>query len=254
MTRTQAARRRAATEKLARIDRALAVLPELEAIKKNSNGKPSKNSAARVSTTDVDARRMKMPGGAIQPAYNVPFATDVNGRAIVGVAGVNTGSDAQQSQPMREQVERRSGREVKEHLFDGGFVNKDMITEAESCGGAIYAPLPRNRQGEPCTSGRNDSAGVAAWRDRMTTPEAAPIYHQRASTVETVNGEVRQTGDLDQMIWKVPEMISYLSDYFELAAGDVIMSGTPSGVASVARGDVMEAEIAGVGALRVTVG
>ena len=68
LTRTQAARRRAATEKLARIDRALAVLPELEAIKKNSNGKPSKNSAARVSTTDVDARRMKMPGGAIQPA------------------------------------------------------------------------------------------------------------------------------------------------------------------------------------------
>ena len=68
-----------------------------------------------------------------------------------------------------------------------------------------------------------------------------------------VNGEVRQTGDLDQMIWKVPEMISYLSDYFELAAGDVIMSGTPSGVAAVVRGDVMEAEIAGVGTLRVTV-
>ncbi len=69
----------------------------------------------------------------------------------------------------------------------------------------------------------------------------------------TVNGEVRQTGDLGQMIWKVPEMISYLSDYFELAAGDVIMSGTPSGVAAVARDDVMEAEIAGVGRLRVTV-
>jgi len=200
LTRTQAARRRAATEKLARIDRALAVLPELEAIKKNSNGKPSKNSAARVSTTDVDARRMKMPGGAIQPAYNVQFAIDVHGRAIVGVEVVNTGSDAQQSQPMREQVERRSGRKVKQHLFDGGFVNKDMITEAESSGVAIYAPLPKNRQGEPCRSGRNDSAGVAAWRDRMTTPEAAPIYHQRASTVETVNGEVRTYRGLDAFL------------------------------------------------------
>lgn len=189
--RTHAAQRRAATEKLARIERALAVLPELEAIKKNSNGKPSKKTAARVSTTDADARRMKMPGGAIQPAYNVQFATDVHSRAIVGVDVVNSGSDAQQSRPMREQVERRSGRKVKEHLFDGGFVNKEMMTEAESCGVAIYAPLPKDRQGEPCTHGRNDSAGVAAWRRRMTTPEAAQIYHQRAATAETVNGEVR---------------------------------------------------------------
>ena len=83
---------------------------------------------------------------------------------------------------------------------------------------------------------------------------AAEIGHPAAGLVQLkVNGAVRQTGDLDQMIWKVPEMIAYLSDYFELAAGDVIMSGTPSGVAAVARGDVMEAEIAGVGALRVTV-
>jgi transposase len=189
--RAPAARRRAATEKLARVDQALAVLPELEAIKKNPTGKPSRKNAARVSTTDADARRMKMPGGAIHPAYNVQFATDVHSRAIVGVEVVNTGSDAQQSQPLREQAERRTGRKVKEHLFDGGFVNKDLIRAAESRGVAIYAPLPKNRQGEPCTYDRKDSAGVAAWRRRMTTPEAAPIYHQRAATAETVNGEVR---------------------------------------------------------------
>ena len=68
-----------------------------------------------------------------------------------------------------------------------------------------------------------------------------------------VNGQLRQEGDLSQMIWKVPEMISYLSDYFELAAGDVILSGTPSGVAAVSRGDVMEVEVAGLGALTVRV-
>ena len=61
-----------------------------------------------------------------------------------------------------------------------------------------------------------------------------------------VNGEVRQEGDLNQMIWKVPEMISYLSEYFELAAGDVILSGTPSGVAPVSVGDSMEASIEGL--------
>ena len=82
----------------------------------------------------------------------------------------------------------------------------------------------------------------------------AEIGHPSSGRVQlAVNGEVRQTGDLGQMIWKVPEMISYLSDYFELAAGDVILSGTPAGVAAVAKGDVMEAEIAGVGTLRVTV-
>ena len=69
----------------------------------------------------------------------------------------------------------------------------------------------------------------------------------------TVNGEIRQEADLNQMIWKVPEMISYLSEYFELAPGDVIMSGTPSGVAAVQKGDVMVMRIEGLGALDVTV-
>jgi fumarylpyruvate hydrolase len=83
---------------------------------------------------------------------------------------------------------------------------------------------------------------------------AAEIGHPSSGLIQLkVNGAVRQTGDLGQMIWKVAEMISYLSDYFELAAGDVIMSGTPSGVGAVVKGDVMEAEIAGVGTLRVTV-
>lgn len=69
----------------------------------------------------------------------------------------------------------------------------------------------------------------------------------------TVNGETRQEGDLNQMIWKVPEMISYLSEYFELAAGDVILSGTPSGVGPVVKGDVMEMTVAGLGSFTVPV-
>ena len=68
-----------------------------------------------------------------------------------------------------------------------------------------------------------------------------------------VNGAVRQEGDLNQMVWKVPEMISYLSEYFELAAGDVILSGTPAGVGPVEKGDVMEMSVAGLGSITVTV-
>ena len=68
-----------------------------------------------------------------------------------------------------------------------------------------------------------------------------------------VNGEIRQQGDLNQMIWKVPEMIAYLSGLFTLAAGDIILSGTPSGVGPVARGDVLEGHVDGIGDLHCKV-
>jgi fumarylpyruvate hydrolase len=68
-----------------------------------------------------------------------------------------------------------------------------------------------------------------------------------------VNGQMRQQGNLNQMIWKIPEMISYLSEYFELAGGDLIMSGTPAGVGPVQRGDLLEGHVDRVGDLRVTV-
>jgi fumarylpyruvate hydrolase len=67
------------------------------------------------------------------------------------------------------------------------------------------------------------------------------------------NGSLRQEGDLNQMIWKVPEMISFLSEYFELAPGDLILSGTPAGVGPVTKGDRLEASIEGLGGIVVTV-
>ncbi|MGB5215663.1 MAG: fumarylacetoacetate hydrolase family protein [Anderseniella sp.] len=83
---------------------------------------------------------------------------------------------------------------------------------------------------------------------------ASEIGHPDHGRIELkVNGEVRQEGDLDHMIWKVPEMIAHLSEYFELAAGDVILSGTPSGVGPVKKGDRMDASIEGIGTLSVSV-
>lgn len=70
----------------------------------------------------------------------------------------------------------------------------------------------------------------------------------------TVNGEVRQTGDLNQMIWKVPEMISYLSGLFTLQPGDLIFAGTPAGVGAIVKGDVMVAHVDGVDELTFKVG
>ena len=68
-----------------------------------------------------------------------------------------------------------------------------------------------------------------------------------------IGGVVRQEGDLNQMIWKVPEMIAYLSEYFTLSAGDVIQSGTPAGVGPVNRGEVMQVSVEGLGSMDVTV-
>jgi fumarylpyruvate hydrolase len=68
-----------------------------------------------------------------------------------------------------------------------------------------------------------------------------------------VNGQLRQDGDLAQMIWKIPEVIAFLSGLFTLAAGDLIFTGTPKGVAAVRRGDLLVGRIEGVGELRVEV-
>ena len=63
------------------------------------------------------------------------------------------------------------------------------------------------------------------------------------------NGEIKEDGDLNQMIWKVPEMIAYLSRFYDLAGEDLIMSGTPAGVGPIQRGDKMEFEIKHLGTM-----
>jgi fumarylpyruvate hydrolase len=114
----------------------------------------------------------------------------------------------------------------------------------------------RDLQGVQKKMGRPWEIGKAFERSAPISAlvPAEKIGHPSEGRIELkVNDEVRQEGDLNQMIWKVPEMISYLSDYFELAAGDVILSGTPAGVGPVQKGDVMVAKVDGVGEMTVKV-
>ena len=69
-----------------------------------------------------------------------------------------------------------------------------------------------------------------------------------------VNGEVRQSGDLGKMIWRVPQIIHYLSQQVEIAPGDLIFTGTPAGVGPVVKGDKIEATITGLTPLAVEIG
>lgn len=114
----------------------------------------------------------------------------------------------------------------------------------------------RDLQGQMKKAGRPWEIGKAFERSAPVGPlySVDEIGHLEAGQIRlTVNGDIHQDGDLNQMIWKVPEMISYLSQYYDIAAGDVIMSGTPAGVGPVARGDAMIGTIEGLGELKVEV-
>ncbi|WP_366653806.1 fumarylacetoacetate hydrolase family protein [Fodinicurvata sp. EGI_FJ10296] len=114
----------------------------------------------------------------------------------------------------------------------------------------------RDLQGEAKKLGRPWEVGKAFEKSAPCTPlvPASEIGHPAKGAVWLkVNGETRQNGDLEQLLWKVPEMISILSKLFTLQPGDVIMTGTPSGVGPVARGDHLHGHVDGVGDLRVTV-
>ena len=114
----------------------------------------------------------------------------------------------------------------------------------------------RDLQGEAKKMGRPWEIGKAFERsapmsELVSASEAGHLDHGRVTL--SVNGQIRQDGDLNQMIWKVPEMISYLSRFYDIAAGDLIMSGTPAGVGAIQRGDVLVGSIENLGSFTVNV-
>jgi transposase len=198
--RRAAARKRGAQQRIERLEAALAQIPEVIETKKRSG---AKDATPRVSTTDPDARVMKMGDGGFRPAFNVQFATTADeARVIVGVEVTNRGSDAGQSTPMLDQVERRTGVRPDEALVDGGFAQHEAIDEAAERGVTVYAPVPKPRKEDtrdPHQPRDDDSPAVAAWRQRMGTDEAKEIYRQRAATAETINADAKTHRGLDAL-------------------------------------------------------
>lgn len=115
----------------------------------------------------------------------------------------------------------------------------------------------RDLQGEAKKAGRPWEIGKAFEHSAPCSElvAASEIGHPAKGAVWLkVNGAMKQQGNLDQLIWKVPEMISYLSGLFELKAGDLIYSGTPAGVGPVQRGDELVGGVDGIGELKIKVG
>src|SRR5713226_1817277 len=189
--RQQAARQRAAEDRTERLRQALAQLPQVEA------SKPAKEKdKARVSTTDPDARVMKMGDGGFRPAFNVQLATDTQTQIITGVDVTNSGGDQGKLAPMVEQHDERYEEKPKEMLVDGGFAKKEDIEKVEQAGTIGYAPVQASKDPErdAHTPRVDDTPKVAEWRQRMATPEAKEIYKERASTAECVNAHARNRG------------------------------------------------------------
>jgi transposase len=234
--RVRAARQRAATEREQRIEHALKAMDEIdkslsskskkrqpdatpadttqdetaraEAVSQERAGEqtaeeqskgakqPKKPKEPRVSTTDHEARVMKMADGGFRPAFNAQLAVDTQTLIITGVDLINSGSDMNQMLPMHEQHQDRYARVPEQWLTDGGFAKHDHIEQLDARATRVFAPVvaPRDKQRDRHQPLPTDSKALGQWRERMGTDEAKQIYKQRAASIECTNAHLRNRG------------------------------------------------------------
>jgi transposase len=193
--RQATARERAATEREERVRRALEARDQIAKAREKQGRKESAEDA-RASTTDPDARVMKMADGGFRPAYNAQFCADGRSKVIVGVGVTNIGSDKGELGLMADQLERRYGRRPRRMLADTGFVCHEDIEDLGRRGTDVYAPVTvhgndRRRAHEPHPG---DTPHVARWRRRMGARRGRAAYRRRAETAEWVNARARNCG------------------------------------------------------------
>jgi hypothetical protein len=196
-SKQEAARRRAAEERVQRVAAAIAERQKLQ--QQRDEQKRNAGTEARASTTDPEARVMKMGDGGFRPAYNVQFSTATDSRLIVGVDVTNEGSDSGQMDPMLDQLERNYDQLPEAQIVDAGFSSREDTTRVEQRGVKVYSPLKKEAEllaqgDDPYARRRGDTDEYAAFRQRMGTPEAKAIYRERCSTAEFPNAGCRNRG------------------------------------------------------------
>jgi transposase len=192
--RIKAAKERAARERSERVKAAQTALADIkqqrqEREEKRGNGKKPKE--PRASTTDADARVMKMPDGGFRPAYNVQVASVAGEQIVVAVEVCNTGSDRGLMRPMLERLHALTGHLPGRHLADGGFCSAEDIEWAHGEGVEVYCPPTQSKHGtDPYLPRRGDGAGVLAWRARMGS-EAGKAQYKPRSICECIHARWR---------------------------------------------------------------
>jgi transposase len=198
-TRAQhAARAVAARDYQERVEAAIATVMELQ-----SHRSPS-DSPARASTTDAEARVMKMGDGGFRPGYNVQYAVAGSAmggpRTIVGVNVTNLGSDMGSMAPMVEQIEERTGQRPAALLADGGHAKNDDIAATRRMGVDVIVPPPETAKTIEEIKAEGADTEVIAWRERMETDEARQLYRGRAGLAELANAHQKTHHGITQVL------------------------------------------------------
>lgn len=224
--RIKAARARAARERLVKVEAALKTLGEVEAQRqrrlKTNRKEAEKQKEPRVSTTDPQARVMKMADGGFRPAYNVQVVTVVGTPIVVGVSVCTVGSDRGLIRPELEKVQARFDQLPQRHLADGGFTAAKDIEWAHNEGIEVYCPPTKPKNGsDPFEPREDDGPGVLAWRSRMSSLEGKLQYKWRA-ICECVHAMWRNC-DLTQFNVCGPEKVRAVATWHALA-GNILQA------------------------------
>jgi len=192
--RRQAAKERAAREREERLAEALRQHDELS--QQREKRKKGDGKETRVSTTDPDARKMKMANGGFDAAYNVQFATDADSRVIVGVDVTNAGTDGNELIPMLNTIHDHYDKVPSHVLVDSAYATQDVVTTAQKNGTIVVSTVPRSDQLEkhgkdPHERQRRDTDEYAKFRERMGQPEYQELYKSRPSIAEFPNADCR---------------------------------------------------------------
>jgi transposase len=199
--RARAAKERVARQRIAQLQAAQKALAEIkqqrqEREAKRGNGKKPKE--PRASTTDANARVMKMADGGFRPAYNVQVTTAAGQQIVVDTTISDNGSDRGLMRPMLERQRTRPGGLPKAHLVDGGFGSAEDIEWANAEGIEVFCPPTQSKHGtDPYLPRRGDGPGVTAWRARMAS-EAGKARYKPRSICECIHARWRNW-DLRQL-------------------------------------------------------
>ena len=196
--RTKARRQAVAEDRLRRLDEAVQAHAEAEdrreeADREQRRKKPRDDKPARASTSDPQARVMKMGDGGYRPAYNVQITTAAEGAHIIGVSVADQGTDYGLLKPAVAEVRRRYGIKPRRTLADGGYYSKADIEALHAEGIELFCPLPKKGKGDPAAPRRGDKAGTIAWRRRMASEQGQAIYKRRFAT-ERPHADMRNRG------------------------------------------------------------
>ncbi len=182
--RIKAAKERAARERRERVKGAQAALAKIKRqrqAREEQRGNGKKPKEPRASTTDPDARVMKMADGGFRPGYNVQVASAAGEQIVVGFDVTNAGSDRGLMRPMLDRSRVRTGRLPRRHLVDGGFGSAEDIEWAHDQGIEVYCPPTQSKHGtDPYLPRPGDGPGVLAWRARMASEPGKAQYKLRS--------------------------------------------------------------------------